>query len=226
MLPPTMPTSTAVVPPSTAHDTGPYTSVLRTLGILWRRELARFLRNRARLVMGLAAPMLFLFVLGGGMGSAGGDLGHYQAFLLPGMLLMIVQGPAIAVGTAIMWDRQSGFLRQMLVAPVRRGALLAGVCLGGATTGALYTLPVLALAGLCGVPYHPRLLMVLCESTLLAFALTALGAAAAVYVQRPESLQAVSGLVMAPAVMLSGAFFPVGSLPPWLGATVLVNPLT
>ncbi|WP_093907515.1 ABC transporter permease [Streptomyces sp. cf386] len=199
---------------------------LRTVRILWRREMARFLRNRARLVMGLVAPLLFLFVLGNGIGSAGGDLGHYQAFLFPGTLLMVVQGPAVAVGTVIMWDRQSGFLRQMLVAPVRRGAILAGICLGGATTGALYALPVLALAALMGLPYHPRLLLVLAEITLLAFALTALGVSAAVCIRRPETFQIVSGLAMAPAVLLSGALFPVGGLPSWLGLAVTANPLS
>ncbi|UUU31702.1 ABC transporter permease [Streptomyces sp. CA-210063] len=205
---------------------GPFVADLRTLRILWRREMTRFLRNRARLVMGLAAPLLFLFVLGNGIGSAGGDLGHYQAFLFPGTLLMVVQGPAVAVGTVLMWDRQSGFLRQMLVAPVRRGAILAGICLGGATTGALYALPVLALAGPMGLPYHPRLLLVLGEVALLSFALTALGVSAAVCIRRPETFQIVSGLAMAPAMLLSGALFPVGGLPSWLGAAVLANPLS
>lgn len=205
---------------------GPFVTDLRTVRILWRREMTRFLRNRARLVMGLAAPLLFLFVLGNGIGSAGGDLGHYQAFLFPGTLLMVVQGPAVAVGTVIVWDRQSGFLRQMLVAPVRRGAVLAGICLGGATTGALYALPVLALAGPMGLPYHPRLLLVLAEVALLTFALTALGVSAAVCIRRPETFQIVSGLAMAPAMLLSGALFPVGGLPSWLGAAVLANPLS
>ncbi|WP_200303938.1 ABC transporter permease [Streptomyces adelaidensis] len=205
---------------------GPLATDLRTVRILWRRETVRFLRNRARLVMGLAAPLLFLFVLGNGIGSASVGLGHYQAFLFPGMLLMVVQGPAVAVGTVVMWDRQSGFLRQMLVAPVRRGAVLAGICLGGATTGALYALPVLALAGPMGLPYHPRLLLVLAEVVLLAFALTALGVAAAVCIRRPETFQIVSGLAMAPAMLLSGALFPVGGLPSWLGAAVLANPLS
>lgn len=205
---------------------GPFLTDLRTVRILWRREVVRFLRNRARLVMGLAAPLLFLFVLGNGIGSAGGALGHYQAFLFPGTLLMVVQGPAVAVGSVIMWDRQSGFLRQMLVAPVRRGAVLAGICLGGATTGALYALPVLALAGPMGLPYHPRLLLLLGEITLLAFALTALGVSAAVCIRRPETFQIVSGLAMAPAMLLSGALFPVGGLPSWLGIAVKANPLT
>ncbi|WP_149828540.1 ABC transporter permease [Streptomyces tailanensis] len=205
---------------------GGFAGDLRTVRILWRREMVRFLHNRARLVMGLAAPLLFLFVLGNGIGSTGGDLGLYQAFLFPGTLLMVVQGPAVAVGTVIMWDRQSGFLRQMLVAPVRRAAVLAGICLGGTTTGALYALPVLALAGAMGVPYHPRLLLVLGEITLLAFALTALGVSAAVCIRRPETFQIVSGLAMAPAVLLSGALFPVGGLQSWLGMVVRANPLS
>lgn len=114
----------------------------------------------------------------------------------------------------------------MLVAPVRRGAVLVGICLGGATTGALYALPVLALAGPMGLPYHPRLLLVLAEAAALAFALTALGVSAAVCIRRPETFQIVSGLAMAPAMLLSGALFPVGGLPSWLGAAVLVNPLS
>jgi ABC-2 type transport system permease protein len=222
-------TATGAVIDEAGFRDGPFARFaedLRTVRILWRREMVRFLRNRARLAMGLAAPLLFLFVLGSGIGSAGGALGLYQAFLFPGTLLMVVQGPAVAVGTVIMWDRQSGFLRQMLVAPVRRAAILAGICLGGATTGALYALPVLALAGPMGVPYHPRLLLVLGEITLLAFALTALGVSAAVCIRRPETFQIVSGLAMAPAVLLSGALFPVGGLPSWLGMVVRANPLS
>lgn len=202
---------------------------LRTIRVLWQREMIRFARRRVRIAMGLVSPLMFLLVLGTGLGSAigdGNDAGSYRAYLFPGMLLMAAQAPALAVGASILWDRQSGFLRQMLVAPVRRPALIAGICLGGASTGAAHGALVLVLAGTAHVPYDARLLLALVEVGLLSFAFTALGVLLAVCVRRPDTYQVVAGLFLMPLLFLSGALFPVGRLPAWLNAAVLVNPLT
>ncbi|MFE2870977.1 ABC transporter permease [Embleya sp. NPDC059259] len=203
---------------------------LRTVRVLWQREMIRFARNRVRLAMGLVTPLMFLLILGTGLNSLVGDssdgLGDYRAYLFPGVLIMAVQAPAIAVGVTIVWDRQAGFLRQMLVAPVRRGVLLTGICLGGAATGAAHGALVLAVAGAAGVPYTPQLLLVLLELALISFAFTALGVLAAVCIRRIETFQVVVGMFMMPLLFLSGAMFPARGLPGWLGGAVLVNPLT
>ncbi|PTH90239.1 ABC transporter [Streptomyces sp. A244] len=215
------------------------TGVLRdvhTVHVLWRREMIRFLRNRLRIATGLVMPLLFLLILGSGLNSvldspgsgqsSASGAGDFRTYLFPGVLLMVVQGPAMTAGALIVWDRQAGFLRQMLVAPVRRGALLGGICLGGATTGAAYTLPMLVMAGVVGVPYGLHLLLALGILGLVAFSFTVLGVLGAVCIRRPETFDIVMGLCAMPLLFLSGALFPVHQLPGWLNAAVLVNPLT
>lgn len=203
---------------------------LRTLRLLWHREMIRFGRNRLRLAMGLVTPLMFLLILGTGLSSALGGtqdaLRDYTTYLFPGVLMMAVQAPSLSVGVAIVWDRQAGVLRQMLVAPVRRGVLLAGICLGGASTGMAYGGLVLLVAGAADVPYHPRLLLVLLELGLIAFAFTSVGVLAAVCIRRIESFQVLISLLMMPLLFLSGAMFPARGLPGWLGGAVLANPLT
>ncbi|GAA4800199.1 ABC transporter permease [Streptomyces ziwulingensis] len=198
----------------------------RTVRLMWRRETIRFARNRLRVAMGLLTPLMFLLILGTGLQSAADGFDQYRAFLFPGVLLMALQAPAIAVGASIVWDRQSGFLRQVLAAPLSRGSILVGICLGGATSGTLYAACVLVTAPVVGVPYGPGLLLVLLELALIAFAFTAFGVVAAVTISRPETFQIVIGLAMMPLLFLSGAMFPAGGLPGWLGAAVLLNPLT
>jgi ABC-2 type transport system permease protein len=199
---------------------------LRAVGVLWLREMLRVRRNRLRLAMGLLAPLMFLLILGTGLTSVSEGFRQFRTFLFPGVLLMAIQAPSVAVGVAIVWDRQAGFLRQMLVAPVRRTALLAGICLGGATTGAVYGGLVLLVAGAADIPYHPRLLLVLLEVGLISLALTALGVLAAVAIRRIETFQVVVSLAMMPMLFLSGAMFPANGLPGWLGVAVRINPVT
>ncbi|GAA2292200.1 hypothetical protein GCM10010415_75260 [Streptomyces atrovirens] len=209
---------------------------LHTVHVLWRREMIRFVRNRLRIATSLVMPLLFLLILGSGLNSvlsspgtgsgSGPGAGDFRTYLFPGVLLMVVQGPAMTVGALIVWDRQAGFLRQMLVAPVRRGALLGGICLGGATTGAAYALPMLLMAGVVGVPYGLPLLLALGVLGLVAFSFTVLGVLGAVCIRRPETFDIVMGLCAMPLLFLSGALFPVHELPGWLNAAVLVNPLT
>jgi ABC-2 type transport system permease protein len=139
---------------------------------------------------------------------------------------MSVQAPALAVGISIVWDRQMGVLRQMLVAPVRRWSVIAGLCLGGTTTGGVYGLLVLAVAGFAGIPYRWTLLIVLLEVLLVSLAFTALGMLAAVSIRSVETFQVVVNLFMMPLMFLSGAMFPPTGLPGWLGYAVNANPLT
>lgn len=202
------------------------TDDLRAVGLLWLREMVRLRRNRARLAMGLLAPLMFLLILGTGLTAVSDNFRQFRTFLFPGVLLMAIQAPAVAVGVAIVWDRQAGFLRQMLVAPVRRAAVLAGICLGGATTGAVYGGLVLLVAGVADIPYHPRLVLALLELGLISLALTALGVLAAVSIRRIETFQVVVSLAMMPMLFLSGAMFPANGLPGWLGVAVRINPLT
>src|SRR5207302_4628597 len=137
---------------------------VRAVRVIWRRELIRFFRNRIRILTSLAQPVLFLFVLGSGLspivGGASGKV-DFRTFMFPGVLAMTVLFTSIFSAVSIVWDREFGFLREMLVAPVRRSALVVGKCLGGATVATLQGSIMLALAGLVHVPYTPGLMVVL-----------------------------------------------------------------
>ncbi len=125
---------------------------LRATGIVWRRELIRFRTDRLRMITALIQPVLFLFVLGTGLGAlAGRGLPpgiSFRTFIYPGVVAMGVLFTAIFSAGSIVWDREFGFLREMLVAPVNRGAIVLGKCLGGATVATFQGIIVLALAGL------------------------------------------------------------------------------
>src|SRR6266516_5165358 len=138
---------------------------LRAVSIVWRRELIRFRSDRLRAVTSLVQPVLFLFVLGTGLStlaSRGMPPGvNFKTFIYPGVVAMSVLFTAIFSAASIVWDREFGFLREMLVAPVSRAALVLGKCLGGATVATFQGLIFLILAGVAHVPYDPVLLLTL-----------------------------------------------------------------
>src|SRR5580704_13470674 len=138
---------------------------MRAVSIVWRRELIRFRTDRLRAVTSLVQPFLFLFVLGNGLGrlaSHGLPAGvDFETFIYPGVLAMSVLFTSIFSAASIVWDREFGFLREMLVAPVRRWAIVVGKCLGGATVATFQGLIFLALAGVAHVPYNPVLMLTL-----------------------------------------------------------------
>lgn len=204
----------------------------RAVGVVWQRDLLRFRTDRSRLVSSLVQPLLFLFVLGKGLGASvdSGTAAHgdYATFLFPGVLATSVMFTAVFSAISIVWDRETGFLREMLVAPVSRTSIVIGKCLGGATVATLQAVALLALAGLVGVPYAPLMLLgVVALLFLIAFAITAFGLVIAVRVQQIQTLMPRVQLLLAPLMFLSGAFFPINpALPSWLHALSLANPLT
>ncbi|HEX8855264.1 MAG TPA: ABC transporter permease, partial [Thermoleophilaceae bacterium] len=192
-------------------------------------ELLRFFRNRLRLVISLVQPVLFLFVLGGGLANllpSSGDV-DYRTFIFPGAIALTVLFTALFSAMSIVWDREFGFLREMLVAPVRRGAIVAGKCAGGASIATLQGAVMLLFAGLVHVPYSPVLLLTLLgEMALAAVALTAAGMMLAGHVTKIESFQAVVQFLVLPMFFLSGAVYPVSDLPGWLSALNKVDPVS
>src|SRR6266702_1520087 len=137
---------------------------LRAVRVVWRRELIRFLRNRPRMVTALVQPVLFLLVLGSGlarmMPNAGAGI-DFRTFMFPGVLAMTVLFTSIFSAVSIVWDREFGFMREMLVAPVRRGSVIFGKALGGATVATIQGIVMLTLAGLVHLPYSPVMLLTL-----------------------------------------------------------------
>ncbi len=204
---------------------------LRAVSIVWRRELLRFKSDRLRAITSLVQPVLFLFVLGTGLSTlanrgmpAGID---FRTFIYPGVLAMSVLFTAIFAAASIVWDREFGFLREMLVAPVSRSALVLGKCLGGATVATCQGLVILALAGFAHVPYNLGLFLTLIgELLLLSFTLTAFGVMVAAQIKQIQAFMAVTQMMVMPLFFLSGALYPLNGLPAWLTVLTRLDPLT
>jgi ABC-2 type transport system permease protein len=204
---------------------------LRAVSIVWRRELIRFRSDRLRAITSLVQPVLFLFVLGTGLStlaSRGMPAGvDFKTFIYPGVLAMSVLFTAIFSAASVVWDREFGFLREMLVAPVRRWSIVVGKCLGGATVATFQGVIFLALAGVAHVPYNPVLLLTLVgELLLLSFTLTAFGVMMAARIKQIQAFMALTQMFVMPLFFLSGALYPLSGLPSWLTVLTRIDPLT
>jgi ABC-2 type transport system permease protein len=183
-----------------------------------------------RILTSLVQPFLFLFILGTGLTrlAAGGTHGvNLRTFVYPGVLCLAVMFTAMFSAASLVWDREFGFLREMMVAPVRRSSLVLGKCLGGATVAAFQGVIVLCLAGLVGVPYDATLILeVFGLQLLLAFAITSFGVMVAARITQMQSFMALMQMAIMPMYFLSGALFPVVGLPLWLSILNRLDPLT
>jgi ABC-2 type transport system permease protein len=204
---------------------------IRAVSIVWRRELIRFKADRLRMITALVQPILFLFVLGTGLSrlaSRGMPAGvDFRTFIYPGVLAMSVLFTALFSAASIVWDREFGFLREMLVAPVHRWAIVVGKCLGGATVATWQGIIFLCLAGVAHVPYNPVLLLTLVgELLLLSFTLTAFGVMMAARIKQIQAFMALTQMFVLPLFFLSGALYPLSGLPTWLTVLTRIDPLT
>jgi ABC-2 type transport system permease protein len=205
-------------------------SELRAMKIVWRRELIRFANDRLRIVTSLVQPLLLLFVLGGGLnqlvqrGTFGLDL---KTFIYPGILCISVMFTAMFSAASIVWDREFGFLREMMVAPVRRSSIVIGKALGGATVASFQGVILICLAFAVHVPYDPALIVgILAIQALLAFAITSFGLMVAVRIKTMQAFMGVMQMIIMPMFFISGALFPVVGLPAWLAVLNRIDPLT
>jgi ABC-2 type transport system permease protein len=205
-------------------------SELRAIKAVWRRELVRFSRDRLRILTSLVQPFLFLFVLGTGLSTLVASSTHgvsFRTFIYPGVLCMAVMFTAMFSAASIVWDREFGFLREMMVAPVRRSSIVLGKCIGGATVAGFQGVIVMAIGPLVGVHYTLLLAIeIFALQLLLAFSITAFGMMAAARVTQMQSFMALMQMAIMPMFFLSGALFPVNKLPPWLGVLNRIDPLT
>ena len=226
-----LPTTVTAPAPLDVLRAGYLRRSLRAIRMVWVRDLIRLRRTPTRIVTGVAQPLLFLFVLGAGLENligpqrAGGV--NYQQYLLPGILAMSVLTSSLFSAIAIVWDREFGFMREMLVAPVSRSALVFGKALGGGSVAVLQGLILVVVAPIVGVHFTVGSFFAMVGFLLLlAFALTAFGIVIASRMQRMESFQMVMALVLQPMLFLSGAIFPLVALPAWLGVVTRLNPAT
>lgn len=221
--------------PAAIRESGAGPSVLRldirAVIIVWKRELLRYRSDRLRIISSLTQPVLFLVVLGTGLASLAGrgmPAGvDFRTYIYPGVLAMSVLFTSMFSAGSIVWDREFGFLREMLVAPVHRWAIVLGKCLGGATVATLQGFVILALAGIAHVPYNPVLLLTLVgELLLLSFTMTAFGVMMAGRIQQMQAFFALNQMSVMPLFFLSGALYPLSGLPAWLAVLTRLDPLT
>jgi ABC-2 type transport system permease protein len=215
--------------PPLADDREDLAGELRTIGMVWERELIRFVRMRTRILSSFIQPILFLFVLGYGMSTLVGSTAGFtfKKFVFPGIVAMSVVMTAMFSAISIVWDREFGFLREMVVAPVSRASLVIGKTLGGASIATVQGTIMLVLAPLIGVHLTALLVIeVIGLELLMAVAMTTFGVFIASRIQKIEGFQVVMQLLLFPMLFLSGALFPLKGLPAWLAVITRINPLT
>jgi ABC-2 type transport system permease protein len=198
--------------------------------MLWLRQLKRYARSRARIVGSLGQPILFLLALGFGFGPVfrrAGE-GNYIQFLAPGVIAMTVLFAAIFNGIELIWDRQFGFLKETLVAPVPRVTIMIGRTLGGATTAVMQGLIVAIVCTIAG--FRAEGLSAVAGGfvfmVLIAVMFTALGTAIASTLSDFQGFQMVMNFLVMPIFFLSGALFPLAGLPRALDIIARIDPLS
>ncbi|TME56761.1 MAG: ABC transporter [Chloroflexi bacterium] len=209
-------------------------ATLRAIYIIWYRDVLRYSRDRLRLLASLAQPLLFLLIFGTGLSSSlrgiGGGLGgapsiNYVQFIYPGIIGMAVLFTSIFSAMSIVWDREFGFLKEVLVAPIDRSAIAIGKALGGSTQAMVQGILLLVLAPIVGVSLTPLAVLELIPLIfVLAFALTTLGVVLAAGIKSIQGFQAVINFLMMPIFFLSGALFPLGNLPWWMTGLTRIDP--
>jgi ABC-2 type transport system permease protein len=203
---------------------------MKTIYILWLRELLRYKRSRVQIVASLGQPTLYLFALGFGLGpvflKAGN--GSYLQFMAPGIIAMTILFSSVFAGIGLLWDRQFGFLKETLVAPVPRIQIMIGKTLGGVTVAIIQGLLVLVVCLVAG--FRPATWAVLPEALffmiLVALVFGALGTAIGSVLQDMQGFQLVMNFLVLPLFFLSGALFPLTNLPKFMAFITRLDPLT
>jgi len=207
------------------------TRALKTIYTIWLREAKTFWREKARIVAMIGQPLLYLLILGNGI-TAGmrlnraGAVGYIQ-FLYPGVIAMSILFTSIFSALSIIWDREFGFLKEVLVAPVPRWAVAMGKAFGGATVAMVQAVIMVAMAPLVGISLSVVIIAkLLVLAFLMSFAVTSLGIVIASRMASMQSFQMVMNFLIMPIYFLSGAMFPMTSAPTWLKSLMALDPLT
>ncbi|MFQ5881892.1 MAG: ABC transporter permease [Candidatus Methylomirabilales bacterium] len=199
---------------------------------LWRREIVRFRRQRSRLIGAFVQPLLFWILLGGGLSASfrppGTPVGTgYVEYFYPGIIALILLFTAVFATISTVEDRREGFLQAVLVAPVARSSIVLGQALGGTTLALLQGILFLLLAPAAGISLTvPSVLSAVTVMFLISFGLTSLGLVIAWRMQSIQGFHAIMNLILIPIWLLSGAFFPISGVPPWLRWAMRLDPLT
>jgi len=203
---------------------------LRGVYTIWYRDILRFWHDKMRMISAITFPVLFLAVFGSGLSARMDFLApgiDFTQFIFPGIIGMTVLMSSFMAGISVVWDREFGFLKEVLVAPISRVSVVVGKALGAATVALLQGMIILLFAPLIGVSLSVwTVLMLLLLMFLLAVSMGSLGILLATRIRSIEAFQAVTQMLMFPMMFLSGVFFPVQGLPVWMSVLVKVNPAT
>jgi ABC-2 type transport system permease protein len=199
--------------------------------VLWLRDMKWLLRAKARIVSMIVMPFLWLAIIGMGLGAVTripGWGGSYIDFLAPGIVGMAVLFGATMSGISVLWDKQFGFMKEILVAPVSRISIMLGKTFGGTTTSIIQGSLIFLVAGLIGVgmPGPAGFFLVLLFMIVLALGFVGLGLAIASRIEDPIAFPLVVNFVIMPLFFTSGAIFPISTAPEWLRSIAYINPVT
>ncbi len=197
---------------------------------IWLRETKRFFRYRSRIITSVVTPLLWLIIFGTGLGAAvrfGSTPGGYQAFIYPGIVAQTILFTSIFSGLSVIMDRQYGFLKEILVAPISRPSIVMGKALGISTAAIIQAAILLILSFIVGVSMDP---LIFVESIIIALVMSVglggMGLVIAAFTDSMEGFNLIMSFIVLPMFLLSGALFPITGLPTWLQAAVYLNPLT
>lgn len=203
---------------------------MKVIYILWLRQIKRFFRAKSRIVGAVGQPLLFLLALGYGLGSVykrAGE-GDYIQFLVPGIMAQTVLFSAMFYGAMIMFDKQFGFLKETLVAPVSRVKIMLGGALGGATTAVMQGMLVFVIA--LGLGFRPKnwslLIVAFVALCILAVAIASFSSGIGSFVEDMQGFQAINQFLVFPLYFLSGALYPLTNVPTWLRIIAELNPMS
>lgn len=202
---------------------------LNAIYVVVARELIKFSRERGRLIAAFARPLIWLFLVGGGMSRVvTPDMGiPYMQFIFPGILGMTILFSSIFSSISIIWDKEFGFMKEMLVAPISRFSLVVGKALSGTAVSTLQAFVILLLFPVVGLKLGVlQILLILGITMLLSFCISALGILIASFYENFESFSVIMNFIVMPMFFLSGAMYPVSLLPHVLGLFTRINPLT
>ncbi len=202
----------------------------RGIWVVGYRELVRFVRDRSRIVSSIAFPLLFLVIFGAGFSRVMGALApgvDFVQFMYPGIIAMTVLTTSLFAGIGVVWDREFGFLKEILVAPLGRTGIVLGKAAGATVLALLQAGIMLLIAPLVGVPIDLATILALIPVVIvLSFGLSGLGILVASFMRSQQGFQLAIQLLIFPLIFLAGVFFPVNSVPPWLEVLAKLNPLT
>lgn len=204
--------------------------VLRGIWVIAYRELLRFVQERSRLLSSFAMPLLFLVIFGAGFNRTIGTMTpgvDFVQFIFPGIIAMTVLMNSVMSGLSVVWDREFGFLKEILVAPLGRTGIVLGKAVGSATVAVMQGAVMLLLAPLVGVKVTPLLVLQLVPVlVIISMSLSGLGILVASRMRSQQGFQLIVQLIILPLIFLSGVFFPVNNVPAWLEVFSKANPLT